>query len=45
MGEAVPIANAAGALCVTRPGAQQSMPYRKDLEIFLQTQLTEQSTP
>ena len=37
--EAVPIANAAGALCVTRPGAQQSMPWREDLEIFLETQL------
>jgi ribokinase len=36
--EAIGIANAAGALCVTRPGAQQSMPWRKDLDIFLNTQ-------
>jgi ribokinase len=36
--EAINIANAAGALCVTRPGAQQSMPWRKELETFLQTQ-------
>ena len=35
--EAIGIANAAGALCVTRPGAQQSMPWRKDLDTFLNT--------
>jgi len=35
--EAIGIANAAGALCVTRPGAQQSMPWRKDLDNFLNT--------
>jgi ribokinase len=35
--EAIGIANAAGALCVTRPGAQQSMPWRKDLDSFLNT--------
>jgi ribokinase len=40
--EGIPVANAAGALCVTRPGAQQSMPYRKDLEAFLQTQSSKQ---
>ncbi|MCD6239803.1 MAG: ribokinase [Thermotogae bacterium] len=28
-------ANAAGALCVTRPGAQNSMPYRKNVEELL----------
>ena len=31
------LANAAGALCVTRPGAQQSIPWRKELEKFLNT--------
>ena len=36
--EAIGIANAAGAMCVTRPGAQQSTPWRKDLDIFLNTQ-------
>ncbi len=36
--KAVVIANAAGALCVTQPGAQQSIPWRKDLDMFLQTQ-------
>ena len=35
--EAIRMANAAGALCVTRPGAQQSMPWRKDLYVFLNT--------
>lgn len=35
--EATVIVNAAGALCVTRPGAQQSMPWRKDLDNFLNT--------
>lgn len=33
--EAIGMANAAGALCVTRPGAQQSMPWRKELDDFL----------
>ena len=35
--EAIGIANAAGALCVTRTGAQQSMPWRKELDEFLNT--------
>ena len=35
--DAIGIANAAGAMCVTRPGAQQSMPWRKELETFLNT--------
>ena len=35
--ESIDMANAAGALCVTQPGAQNAMPWRKDLEIFLQT--------
>jgi len=39
-------ANAAGALSVTQPGAQNSMPFRKDLEKFIQTQKpTEKETP
>lgn len=41
IGEGIPIANAAGALCVTRPGAQQSMPDREDLELFIQNQAFE----
>lgn len=35
--EAIGIANAAGALCVTRPGAQQSMPWRTELDVFFNT--------
>ena len=34
---ALQFANAAGALCVKKAGAQQSMPWRKELEAFLQT--------
>jgi len=34
--EAVRWANAAGALAVTRPGAQPSLPNRKELEEFIQ---------
>ena len=33
--EAVKIGNATGALCVTRHGAQEAMPTRQELEIFL----------
>ena len=33
--DAIGTANAAGAMCVTRPGAQQSMPWRKELEAFI----------
>ncbi len=33
--EAVGFANGAGALCVTKKGAQISMPLREDLEAFL----------
>jgi len=36
--EAIRFANAAGALCVTRQGAQQSIPWRKELEVFRQTE-------
>jgi len=32
---ALVFANAAGALTVTRPGAQPSLPYRKEVEMFL----------
>lgn len=46
LAEAIRQANAAGALSVTQPGAQNSMPLRKDLEIFFQTQKpTEKETP
>ncbi len=34
--EAVRFANAAGALSVTKEGAQPSIPYRKDIKAFLQ---------
>jgi len=33
--EAIYLANAAGALCVMKPGAQQSLPWRDDLEAFI----------
>jgi ribokinase len=36
--EAILLANAVGALCVTKPGAQQSLPWRKDLEAFIESQ-------
>jgi len=46
LAEAIRQANAAGALSVTQPGAQNSMPLRNDLEIFFQTQKpTEKETP
>ncbi len=32
--EAIPFANAAGALSVTKAGAQQSLPWRRELEAF-----------
>ena len=35
--DAIGIANAAGAMCVTRAGAQQSMPWRRELEAFITT--------
>jgi len=38
LAEAINFANGAGALCVTRKGAQTSMPERKDLEAFLSEQ-------
>jgi ribokinase len=34
--EAIAFANAAGALSVTKAGAQQSLPWRRELEAFLQ---------
>jgi ribokinase len=34
--EAIPFANAAGALSVTRAGAQQSLPWRRELQAFQQ---------
>ena len=36
--EAINFANAAGALCVTKKGAQTSIPWRKDVEAFLNKQ-------
>jgi len=33
--EALRFANAAGALATTKLGAQPSLPFRKDLEVFL----------
>jgi ribokinase len=35
---AIAFANAVGALCVTKPGAQPSLPYREEVEAFLRTQ-------
>jgi sugar/nucleoside kinase (ribokinase family) len=35
MPEAIPFANAAGALSVTRPGAQSSIPTRGDVDALL----------
>ncbi|MBW1962654.1 MAG: ribokinase [Deltaproteobacteria bacterium] len=35
---AIRFANAAGSLCVTAKGAQPSIPWRKDVETFLQTE-------
>ena len=37
IGDAVRFAAAAGALAVTRPGAQEAMPTRADIEAFLTT--------
>jgi ribokinase len=37
MDSAIRFANAAGALCVTAEGAQQSIPLRKDVEAYLRT--------
>jgi ribokinase len=42
--EAIPLANAAGALACTRSGAQPSLPRRSEVEKFLR-QLKEQSLP
>ena len=39
MDSAIRFANAAGALCVTAQGAQQSIPLRKDVEAYLRTEL------
>jgi len=36
LSEAARFANAAGALCCTQLGAQTSLPFRKDVEIFLE---------
>lgn len=33
--EAIQFANAVGAWCVTKPGAQQSLPWREELEGFI----------
>jgi ribokinase len=38
MDSAIRFANAAGALCVTAQGAQQSIPLRKDVEAYLRTE-------
>ena len=38
LAEAINFANGAGALCVTKKGAQTSMPLREDLEAFLSGQ-------
>jgi ribokinase len=35
--EAIPLANAAGALCCTRPGAQAALPDRAEVEGFLRS--------
>ena len=37
--DAIRFANAAGALTVTRPGAQQSLPCREDLDRFVQANM------
>lgn len=36
--DAILLANAAGALCVMKRGAQQSLPWREDLELFIRNQ-------
>jgi ribokinase len=35
---AIQFANAAGALCVKKAGAQQSMPWRKEVDAFIQSE-------
>jgi ribokinase len=43
--EAIVFANAAGALSVTREGAQQSLPWRRELEAFQQKHPKEPTPP
>lgn len=43
--DALRFANAAGALCVTRPGAQNSMPYRKEVEELLKEEKASEHDP
>jgi ribokinase len=43
--EALRFANAAAALCVTRPGAQPSLPHRAEIEAFLAASGSHRQSP